>query len=157
MSLSGLEIMPTAHFGDWWEGLIGFTVKRNGILNGFNVDIYTLNQQLKMNARIPSVILILLGSTLISLNYPLEPFESDFEGPLVMLFEFVGPLMFVLGSCIFSYQLTYYFKERDWSEIIPNGFLVYSFVAGFVASVLVLIFRSMFNFSTPKNPTPAAF
>lgn len=94
-----------------------------------------------MNKQFLSIILILIGALVIFINNPLKPFDSGFEGSLVYLFEFAGPLVFILGISIFGYQLANYIKEKEWPDVIPNTFLVYAIVVGLLASVALLVYR----------------
>jgi hypothetical protein len=94
-----------------------------------------------MNKRILSVILILIGLLVIIVNAQTKPFDSGFDGPIALLFEFAGPLVFTLGAMIFGYELLHYKKEGEWPEEISNKFLVFTIIMGLVASALIFIYR----------------
>lgn len=94
-----------------------------------------------MNKVFLSIVFILIGALVIFINNPLKPFDSGVEGPLVYLFEFAGPSVFILGVSIFGYQLANYIKEKEWPDVIPNTFLVYAIVVGLLASIVLLVYR----------------
>ncbi len=94
-----------------------------------------------MNPKILGVILTIVGAGMIIINAPLKPFDSDFEGPLVIVFEFAGPLVFTIGATVFGYQLRTYIKKKEWPEMLPQKLLVASIIVGLVVSVVYFIIR----------------
>ena len=94
-----------------------------------------------MNPKTLGIVLTIVGAVMIIVNAPLEPFDSDFEGPLVIVFEFAGPLVFSIGITVFGYQLRSFFLKKEWPEMVPQKLLVASIVFGLIASVILFLYR----------------
>lgn len=94
-----------------------------------------------MNLKILSVAFILFGGAIIFVKANLKPFDSNFEGPLVFLIEFAGPLVFSIGISTLGYQIISFVKKKEWPDSIPQKTLVASIIIGLSASVAVFLYR----------------